>query len=197
MGSDTYHGVAFNPDLESPSMKATRVFRLALLCGASLAILSCSDHSPASVTGTGATPAPEASLVGSLVQNLHLLDCSPLPYDSVTQTIGPEGGLLRVGPHSLLVPPGALDYRVSITAVAPSGNVRFVRFQPEGLQFEQPAALTLDYHNCSLVGTLLPKKVAYVNDAFQILETLLSLDNFFSQTVTGQLKHFSGYLVAY
>jgi hypothetical protein len=178
-------------------MKASRVFRLALLCGASLAILSCSDHSTASVTGTSATRAPEASLIGSLVQDLHLLNCSPLPYDSVTQTIGPQGGLLRVGPHSLLVPPGALDHDISITAVAPSGNLRYVRFQPEGLQFERPAALTLDYHNCSIVSTILPKQIVYVNDALQILERILSLDNAFSQTVTGQLKHFSGYIVAY
>jgi hypothetical protein len=177
-------------------MKATRFFRLALLCGASLAILSCTDHTPSGVTGTAATRAPEASLVSSLVQDLHLLNCSPLPYDSVTQDVGRSGGLIRVGPHSLLIPPGALDHTVSITAVAPSGNVRYVRFQPEGLQFEQPAALTLDYHNCSLISTLLPKQIVYVNDALQILERILSLDNIFSQSVTGQLKHFSGYLVA-
>lgn len=178
-------------------MKAMRPLRVALLCGASLAILSCSDHTPAGPASDNATAAPGASLAGSLVSDLHLLNCSPLPYDSVTQEVGPGGGLIRVGPHSLLVPPGALDHPVSITAVAPLGNVRYVRFEPEGLQFLHPAVLWLDYHSCNVAGMLLSKRIVYVNDALQILETTRSLDNSYAHRVTGELRHFSGYIVAF
>jgi len=32
-----------------------------------------------------------------------LVSCSKLPYDSVTQVIGPAGGLIAVGPHFLWI----------------------------------------------------------------------------------------------
>jgi len=61
-----------------------------------------------------------------------LLSCSVLAADSVTQVVGPDGGTITVGPHTFVIPAGALDDTVSITAVAPSDTVRRVSFQPEG-----------------------------------------------------------------
>ena len=168
------------------------LFTKGLLALAALAVLSCAEPTAPQVPA-----APDESLVGSLLQNLHLLNCSPLPYDSTTQVVGHAGGTIHVGPHTLVVGPGALDHDVSITAVAPSGTTRLVRFQPEGLTFNHPVALTLSYQNCGLVSTLLPKKVVYTNDALDIVEVLLSLDNLFSKSVTGQVRHFSGYAVAW
>jgi hypothetical protein len=75
--------------------------------------------------------------------------------------------------------------------------VNFVRFKPEGLQFERSAALTMSYANCNLLGKLLPKRIAYTTDKLVILEYLLSLDLLNLKTVTGQLNHFSGYAVAW
>ena len=59
------------------------------------------------------------------------------------------------------------------------------------------ASLSMPYGNCSLVGSILPKQIAYTTDNLQILSYLLSLDNLLSKTVTGQVNHFSRYAVAW
>src|SRR4029077_2757231 len=128
---------------------------------------------------------------------LGLLQCSPLPPVSVTQTVGLAGGTIKVGPHTIVIPAGALRSTVTITAVAPSGTVNVVRFTPQGLTFQVPASLTMSYANCSLVGRLLPKKIAYTTDELRILELLPSLDLFSFRKVTAPLRHFSQYAVAW
>ena len=160
-----------------------------LLCGIVLTA-SCGDRSP-----LGVPAAPNQDLIG--VDLSGLLSCSPLPYDSVTETIGPMGGVIQAGPHRLYIPWGALSEPVTITAVVPSDTVNSIRFQPEGLQFERSTYLTMSYENCSLLGQLVPKRIAYTTDALVILEYLLSFDNFWTQRVTGRLDHFSTYAVAW
>src|SRR6266536_846988 len=168
-------------------MKVTRLLA-ALLGAAALSLMSCGEPAPLA-------PRPASLLLGS--GPTGLLRCSPLAADSVTQTIGPDGGTLYVGPHSLTVPAGALDAPVSITAVAPSDTVNQGRFQPAGLSFQRPASLTMSYANCDLLGSLLPKQIAYTTDLLVILDYLPSIDNFFAQRVTGHLQHFSTYAVAW
>lgn len=126
-----------------------------------------------------------------------LLKCSPLPYDSVAAVIGPDGGSLSVGPHTFTVPPGALDTATVITAVVYPNTVNQVRFTPQGLAFQQPASLRMSYANCNLLGLLIPKRIAYVTDDFQILQLIPSLDDVLNQRVTGQVSHFSQYAIAW
>ena len=172
-------------------MKAVRL----LVCVAVVALLaSCSEPSapppapsPDALFGFPPPPPPAIGLV----------QCTPLPYDSVTQTIGPDGGVISVGEHTLWIPAGALDTDVTITAVAPSDTLRHVRFQPEGLTFQKSAWLSLSYEGCNLLGSLAPKRIAYTTDVFEILEYLLSFDNPWSQKVTGRVQHFSEYAVAW
>ncbi len=157
--------------------------------------LACTDRTP---TAVPAAPAPDASLIGSLLGATGLLKCSNLPYASSTQTIGPLGGTISAGPHTLVIPPGALTSPTAITMTAPTGlGVNAVKFQPAGLRFATPAALTMSYSNCSLLGLLLPKRIAYTNDNLNILSYLLSLDNLLSKRVTGKVNHFSAYVVAW
>jgi hypothetical protein len=125
------------------------------------------------------------------------LSCSQLPYDSASAVIGEAGGVIRVGPHSLTVPAGALSAPVTITATIPSGPTNRVRFQPEGLKFAVPAKVSISYANCSLLGILLPKQVAYVDANLGILDLLKSTDNLLARRVTGRIKHFSDYAVAW
>jgi len=81
---------------------------------------------------------------------------------------------------------------------APTGlGVNAVKFQPEGLRFAVPAALTMSYANCSLLGKLLPKRIAYTDDNLNIISYLLSLDNLLSKYVTGKVNHFSDYVIAW
>ncbi len=171
-------------------MKATRLVVVALC--ASLAF-ACTDHTP-----TAAPQAPQASLTGSLGTAAGLLKCSDLPFAQSSATIGPNGGSISAGPHTLFVPPGALSEPVKITMTVPTGRgVNAVEFAPEGLEFARSASLTMSYANCSLLGNVLPKRIAYVSDNLDILYYILSLDNLFAKRVTGQVNHFSDYVIAW
>jgi hypothetical protein len=176
-------------------MNATRCLRLALLGAAAALGLSCGDST---VGVTSRPPARPGDLFGLPIDpSVSLLHCAPLAADSVTQMIGPAGGVIQVGPHALTIPPGALADSVAITAVAPSDTVNRVRFQPEGLTFAQPASLTMSYANCDVVGSWLPKQIAYTTAALAILELLPSLDDMWGRTVTANVGHFSDYAIAW
>jgi hypothetical protein len=174
-------------------MKALRCLLVAVV------VCACSDRAPISAPELAAPPsAPQASLIGGLLGAVGLLQCSDLPYASTTQTIGSAGGTIRVGPHTLTVPAGALASPVAITGALVTGRgVNAVQFQPAGLTFARSAALTMSYSNCSLLGSLLPKRIAYTGDGLDIISYLLSLDNLWSKKVTGRLNHFSIYAVAW
>jgi len=172
-------------------MKAVRL--VAVLLAACLAVTSCGEPPAAP-----AVPAPQADLFGSLLQPVGLLKCSQLPFATETKTIGSAGGTMTAGPHTLLIPSGALKHPTEITmSIRMSGGVNGVHFEPEGLQFERSAALTMSYANCDLLGRLLPKRIAYTTDALDVITYLLSFDNLFGKRVTGKLDHFSDYVVAW
>ncbi len=171
-------------------MKVAHLRRAALVIAAA-ALLGCGEPP------LGPVPPPQASLIGSILQVTGLLGCTPMPAATATRTVGAAGGVIRIGPHTLSIPAGALTAPVTITATAPSDNVNRVRFQPEGLVFQRAATLTMSYANCNLLGTLLPKRIAYTNDALTILSYVLSLDNLFTKYVTGRLNHFSNYAIAW
>lgn len=172
-------------------MKAVR--RLAVLLAACLVATSCREQ-PAAPTA----PAPQADLLGSLLQPVGLLKCSQLPADTETRTIGPAGGTITAGPHTLVIPSGALQRPTEITmSIRAGGGVNGVHFEPEGLRFDRSAALTMSYANCDLLGKLLPKRIAYTTDALDVITYLLSFDNLFGKRVTGKLDHFSDYVVAW
>lgn len=168
----------------------TSALRLRLFSlGAAAALAACAETARAPL-------APEAALSLNALQG-GLLSCTPLPEATANQTIGPEGGVLTVGPHSLTVPAGALSAPVTITAVAPSGAVRRVDFAPDGLQFAEPARLSLSYQGCGLAGILAPKRVVQIDHDLSILEVLPSLDLRSLLTTSASLEHFSGYAVAW
>jgi hypothetical protein len=126
-----------------------------------------------------------------------LLACTPSTADSVTQLIGPAGGTIQFGPHTLVIPAGALDSTVAITAVAPSDTLNRAVFSPAGLQFQQPASLTMSYANCGIIGSLLPRQIAYTTDLLQVLEYIGGTNDILGQTVSAPIHHFSDYVVAW
>lgn len=176
-------------------MKIIRWVAAALLATGSLVMWSCTD-SATSLTAPR-TSESSADLLGGLLGPTGLVYCAPLPADSASQLIGPDGGSISVGPHTLVVPAGALDSTVLISARAPSGWVNRVTFQPHGLVFQQPALLTMSYANCGLLTQLLPKHIAYIDNFFRILDLLPSRSDDGAQTITGHLQHFSDYAVAW
>jgi hypothetical protein len=173
-------------------MKSIRYFLIALPVIVFLA--ACGDSAP---LGAGSSDLVVAVSENTTVPD-KLLMCSPLSYDSLTQTIGPEGGALHVGPHALTIPPGALSEPVSITAVVTPGKVNTVRFAPAGLTFALPADLTMSYANCNPLAVVIPKFVVQAShDLTAILAYLPSFDEPLAQRVTGRLEHFSTYAVAW
>jgi hypothetical protein len=135
------------------------------------------------------------AVVGTLGSVTDLLTCSPLPYDSESERIGPDGGFISVGKNTLVIPRGALKTSVKITAEQVRGKTNSVRFGPEGLQFEKPAVLTMNYDNCALV--LVQKKIVYTDEQLKVLQVLRSLDLFRAKVVSAPIDHFSRYAVAY
>ena len=191
------------------------VLPLGLLLGASLAASNCGTPSPVGVDARApALSASRGSPHGDAddaddpdEEGDSLVSCRPLPYESVTQTIGPEGGVLEVRRNWLVVPRGALKEPVSITAVAPSDTLALVRFQPEGLRFQTTAYLVVAYDNCRVKKTITPR-IAHVTDALDVIEFLPAVaispsDPRFKkvrnghQRIVGQLEHFSNYAVAW
>jgi hypothetical protein len=134
-------------------------------------------------------------VVTGLLNVTGLLSCQEQRYDVEYETIGPKGGTIKVGKHTLVIPKGALFRNVRIKAEQMRGPTNSVRFSPEGLQFEKSATLILDYKNCEDVGT--PKAVVYTTEKFEVLEVLRSLDLFKKRTIAAPIDHFSRYAVAY
>jgi hypothetical protein len=182
---------------------------IALIAGLAATAISCRDTSPLGVSVLAARakdPAPGGAKTG-------LVPCSQ-SYDSVTQVIGRLGGTLAVGAHQLWIDSLSLTGPVRITAVAPAGNARWVRFQPEGLVFKPGfyataygvnagAALYTSYKDCGVpLSTSL--RIAQVSDSLNILgylETWVQArKNPWSQAnqyIVGLLPHFSNYAVAW
>jgi hypothetical protein len=154
---------------------------------------------PAGSTSLAGADGPQADLsLGSLVTSLtdlRLLSCSPQPYVSRTQVVGTQGGTISFGTHKLVIPAGALARSYTIRAEQMTHRVNSVRFSPEGLKFATPAKLTLSYSNCSPL--MLLKRVVYTDELLRILELIPSIDNLRTKTVTGDIRHFSRYAVAW
>lgn len=177
--------------------------RRALALGLCLIVAACggSDRS-ATPTEPPSNAGPPAESKGGILGTglgVHLLACTPLPPAGASATIGPAGGTLNIGQHTLVVPPGALASAVVMTADAPSDTVNSVHFDPQGLQFDpaHPAQLTMSYANCSLLGRLLPKRIVYTTDLLEILQVLLSTDDVLRSRVSAPITHFSRYAIAW
>jgi|RhiMetdeSRZDD1v2_1073273.scaffolds.fasta_scaffold35131_3 hypothetical protein len=127
---------------------------------------------------------------------IQLLRCEPKSYEGDAAIIGPSGGTLHAGPHELVIPKGALDHEELIVMEAPTSSRVDVRFQPEGLQFQKPAQLSLSYKGC-VVPTALDLLVAYLGQGNQILELPPSIDFKADDKVEADIGHFSRYAVAY
>jgi len=194
-------------------MKPIRLWCCALLVAAIAAVSSCGDSSPAGVsvpTPSFQKGANNWTTTTTSSTPSGLVYC-PQTYDSVTQVVGPQGGVIVVGAHALWVDSLVLSDTVSITAVAPADTVRWVRFQPNGLQFKANsvdgyptgALLYTSYKDCAQIptGTL---RIAQVDDQLNVIGYLESVSsgkrNWWSQGqqyVYGWVPHFSNYALSW
>lgn len=187
-------------------MRFMKAFRLlAALFVVTVAGSCTGDIATAPQTPVVQSPAPEVNpdLIGGLLGTTTqlvgtLLTCTPQPFAANQAWIGPNGGTLRLGANTLVVPRGALTRTILIRGEVPTDPVASVRFSPEGLEFERSVYLTLSYQHCNLIaGLLTPKRIAYTSERLRILEFVPTVDNILARKVTGQLDHFSRYAVAW
>jgi hypothetical protein len=181
-------------------MKVVRLLLTSTLVAVVATVSSCTDSVPTQ-------PVQQESVAelkrgdgggGGWDSFWNLVDsCASLPYKSVTKTIDRNGGIIVVGPDTLIVPPNALTKPVAITATLPGGYfINVVQFQPEGLRFKKSATLIMGYSNCNILNGL-PVRIAHVDDYFRIIEYVPSIDNRPGKKVYGSLKHFSNYAIAW
>ncbi len=182
-------------------MRTSRLL-LAPLLAAALVSAACSGGAnPLDPQGSSVSAPPEISpsLLGGLLGKKYL-SCAALPAKSESSSVGLLGGVIRVGPHKLVIPPGAVLSRTTITARISDGDTsNSIQFSPEGLKFRVPPVLVISYANCTVSGGMLGLlQFAYTTDDLSsILEILPAVANPFNQTVVGTISHFSRYAVAY
>ncbi len=185
-------------------MLSNRVVLVALL-GATLGTAACNGNetSPFEPAGQPAYSEFSANLSGSDGHDggdwgdTKPSSCKPLSLETESADIGPWGGVLRIGPHTLLVPPGALLQRTRITGRIFADSVNSIQFFPEGLRFLAPAVLQLSYENCRKLDLATMKVVYTSDDLLRLLELVPSEDRKLRKTVVGLIGHFSRYAVAY
>ena len=188
-------------------MKAVPILLTALLLGAGVAISGCADPAatgPAAgalATSIGAS-APQdhnASPASAVIPNSALVSkCRPLKPETAHRRIGPAGGSLVIGPHTLTVPPGALSREVMIHAkIAGGKSVNVVEFKPDWLVFQIPAVLTMSYANCDRQGHTSALAIAVVDDTLGVVDYIPSSDDTATSTVTGGVPDLTNYAVAW
>lgn len=192
-------------------MKAVQILLISVLLGAGAAMSGCADPATTGpAVSTVATPigssAPQIDITvpedhnsaRAPARDAALAKCRPLKSEAVNRRIGPAGGSLVIGPHTLTVPPGALSREVMIHAkIAGGKSVNVVEFKPDWLVFRTPAVLTMSYANCDRHGHTSPLTIAVVNDTLGIVDYISTADDSTTSSVTGSIPDFSNYAVAW
>ena len=127
-----------------------------------------------------------------------LVKCERHPTYETTADIGPSGGIIRVGRSAVIVPPGALNKTVHITATMPEGEYVTIRFhfEPHGLEFRKPAGLILDAGGCDIPSWYAPD-IVYLSDSGEILEYIDSFYSNYWHLVAAPIWHFSNFAIAW
>jgi hypothetical protein len=164
--------------------------RLILGAAAIVFAVACGEQAlPTSPTLALAPPPPPPPKVQKVAACL-------IPKDVIiSKRIGKAGGRIDLGQHnSFQVLPGSLQHDTTITVRIPAGDQERVEFSPAGLQFLAPTVLTLNYSPC--VTPTFNVKIVYLQ-ADTVVEVIPSVNDPIAKTVTGFVRHFSSYAVAY
>ena len=137
---------------------------------------------------------PARVLIGN---GLYLASVATTPPASISQDIGPAGGVLSMPDgHSLSFPAGALQATTSITAVTGGGSLE-VDFGPEGLIFPDSAlpVLRLNYRNSDAAQSN-DAVIVYLDENGRLREILTTSQDTTTGTAQARIKHFSTYALA-
>jgi hypothetical protein len=136
-------------------------------------------------TGTTPTSAPA------------LLACPNEKEMRATQSIGPEGGTLKLAEHVLAIPRGAVSEKVSFSATLLADKVMKVQLQANGkdsFRFAQPVSLTLSYGRCEAPRDAQSLRVYKLDPATdRVIQDLGGKVDPENRSVTASLDSFSIY----
>lgn len=156
----------------------------------------------------GSPSVPEFSAAG-----LHALRKVPEKVSTLTAgsasaaVIGPEGGRIELGAHRLTVPPRAVSrptrfsmrrvdngyVEVDLRAAQASANGSEVDVGKRG--FARPVVLSLSYAHAQVPEDLAGVVISWVKPD-GTLQPLTSVHDARQQSITAELDHFSGYVLA-
>ncbi|HWK89551.1 MAG TPA: hypothetical protein VNP72_06130 [Longimicrobium sp.] len=110
------------------------------------------------------------------------------------ETIGPEGGSLSAGGHTLVFPAGAVAEPTQISMTTVPGFVG-VDLQPHGLVFPAGARpqLTLSFRGASVAG-FSSFAVGYFGNTGSLDEVFTGAVSLAGGTISARIPHFSGYI---
>lgn len=199
-------------------MKAS-LRRISLLAAGLALFSACSSEPISAPQARVETPAtaPSKDLLGGLIGGVvgvvqHLIVMPGLQRNTplaanitVTQTIGSAGGTLSIPAAgvTVVVPAGALNSNTLITMTARQGSLVAYDFAPHGIVFAKPLVFTqkLVGTNASLLSVPFIQLGYYSDPGLLtavggiVSELLGGTVNLLSWTYTGNIKHFSGYMV--
>jgi hypothetical protein len=110
--------------------------------------------------------------------------------------IGPEGGVIHLGVHTLTIPAGALDRVVSFQMAVASMNAVGVDCFPSGLTFNVPVTLSLSYAGTQYQNVDNPNLSVFYARPDGTFERYASIVDGDHRTVSAQLNHFSRYILS-
>jgi len=134
---------------------------------------------PGSIGNAGTAPAPA---------DQKRLTCNISAPITGSATIGAEGGFLFIGANILVVPPGALTQKTTLSGTVDAGNSFKITFEPHGLQFKKPAGLVLDASSCAGAPN-----IVYLDEQGGIAERITAIYSTWWRRVAAPLDHFSVY----
>ncbi len=116
------------------------------------------------------------------------LACNVPAQLSGSAIVGPSGGELDIGPHRLIIPPGALTRDTLISGTVPQGASIEIHLEPHGLRFNKPAGLILDVSSCGKVPDII-----YIDEQGTISQRIRAVFSTWWHTIAAPIDHFSIY----
>jgi hypothetical protein len=199
--------------MNTSRMNIKRAFcTLSFLILGLLMLVGCSrfDSPTASQPTTDAQPSMWNPGAGDLINGYKIPILNPGYWESVygqrinpaqippvSAVIGRDGGTLRLGPHTLEVPAGAVDADVTFTLAYASMTGIAVDCGPSPFRFNIPVTLTLSFMGTQYASTTAAAHLAiFYMPTTGGLELEPSVVDIGHNSVIAKVDHFSRYIIA-
>ena len=182
-----------------PYTKRSMCIAVAMAC----AVTACENAPTAMANGSSRRVESHhtALLAAPAARGLSIVACPPGQPQEVSGTIGPDGGILTLGPFTLRVPDGVLSGPTVVTMTRPAGARLIVRIELSGAdrsELDRDVELTIRYGSCSRqdLARRAVRIVRLEGSGFVSGEDMIDQDDS-SESVTLYIRRFSTFAVAY